>query len=461
MRLFKKSCKNFLIESLNKFLIEHSKDDIEKDFINLMQKLSKDIYLNISGNEEEIIFDNATTKKKDLLNITKLPESSIIDFESLDEDKLEHNFRDLIKENERKNMNVKIFWSGYVEGSQRTAGLLAYYLENNLGITARIIETTDLPKKWLNICGTWDYEGERLNKAIHKIYSKFEDKFDLLFNLSYKYANGVLLEQINEIQQIIDSYSAGGFFSKGKNKQNNSNIASENFINIVRKNIWDYISKKYAEFTSKDKDTYSIIILPKDFSNDWDIFIYKTLYSIEIKNMNCKKYCILFFEIDNGKVKLYKRFDDEIEKFFELDYSNDSKIQFNDFIKYENQENNIIKELDIFKPEKSDDIEDFDNKRRKGMRRLSAILIPEQFIDNRTSSVDNGTSSVDNRTSSVDNGTLSFAYGKFKKKRRTIKDKIIKKMKSTKKRIIKKMRSTKKKIIKKIRSRKKNYRNKV
>jgi len=216
MPLFGKPCKKYLMESLNKILNKYSYSDIEKNYIKIMEELSEEIYINISGKKDVKIFDNTNIKKKDLLNFTKLPESSK-DFELLYEDVLENNFKKLQIENEKKNINVKIFWSGYAEGSQRTAGLLAHYLENNLQIKARIIETTDLPKEWLNICGTWDYEGERLNKAIHKLYSNFENKLELLFKLSDEYANGRLLSQLYELKERIEQYRSGGAFFTQKN----------------------------------------------------------------------------------------------------------------------------------------------------------------------------------------------------------------------------------------------------
>ena len=116
-------------------------------------------------------------------------------------------------------------------------------------------------------------------------------------------------EQFSDIhmdRQIGDLIMAG----RGIGRQDSNNPETKLFliINLIRKNIWDYISCKFAQHNSPpDKNIYSLVVLPLNLDELQGGFLYKTFMQIELPSMKCKKIAVIFFYYnkDSNKLEFY------------------------------------------------------------------------------------------------------------------------------------------------------------
>ena len=170
-------------------------------------------------------------------------------------------FRGFFPNYNDKNAFWKIFWSGWPQGSQKIACDMAKNITKNyMDISlcdpdsecgGRAVELTNLSKPWMDMFGNFNQEFEILNKYL-------KDRGDV---------------------------------------GNTEKIASE-----LRKNVWDILSREYAEYKSQELPTYALVILPLYLPSidSEDSFLEKTLLKIELPSLYCDRFSILFFS-ENGK----------------------------------------------------------------------------------------------------------------------------------------------------------------
>jgi hypothetical protein len=218
-----------------------------------------------------------------------------------------------VLKNHNKNSNIRILWSGYEYLCQYIACYLGIKLSQNK--LSRAIEQTNYTKLFTECCGYWNEE------------------YDNLFQLLKKY-----------------------------NKNVKETIVHNEVIHI-RKKIWDYYSLKFAE---SDKFKNTIIVLYNNFSKD---ILEKTLFKIELNNLNSDKLCVLLYKTGYGFImnpmlsnfKIYKfnknknmvfnfisfnkNVMNTIYNFIKLNVNNDltKKIYYNKFIIIDNKKYDIIK----------------------------------------------------------------------------------------------------------------------
>lgn len=159
----------------------------------------------------------------------------------------------------------KLFWSGWPQGSQKISCNMAKnitikYTENSLcdpsdDCGGRAVELTKLSDPWVSLFGDWDKEYDILEDYLKK-------------------RDGLLID--------------------GKTSKE---LASE-----LRKNIWDVLSKQYAEYKAPlPLETYSIIVLPSyipSIDAGENTFLNKTLLMVELPSLKCDRFSILFFTKD-------------------------------------------------------------------------------------------------------------------------------------------------------------------
>ena len=172
-------------------------------------------------------------------------------------------FRGFIPNYNDENAFWKIFWSGWTQGSQKIACDMAKNITKNyMNISlcdpesecgGRALELTNLSKPWTDIFGDWNKEFDILNKYLKE--------------------KGVSQDDVNA-----------------------EKISSE-----LRKNVWDILSRKYAEYKS-ELPTYALVILPLYLPSidAGDSFLEKTLLKIELPSLYCDRFSILFFSEDGN-----------------------------------------------------------------------------------------------------------------------------------------------------------------
>ena len=363
-------------------------------------KLANDDDENDENNEDELLRLDSSIKPllyADYPFIDKIPEM----FSSVEND-----------------TDIKVFWSGWPEKSQRVGALICQAIEEDSEISkknikARIIETTAFSENFLEHCKEFIEEGHLILKAIEKLYqnpnfrkiydstriknfpdelqraatSMFMEAFQkYVLNLPPRHpdierltvlfdsisvplrtgrARRMSLEefrtsQLRESSPPLDNQFGGmlGFLArtvarvrgvargsrsvsevsprrdpsqemdKLKTKSSRGDrlarvmqatslkskkIEDETLflqaieeqggvevlklftiINFIRKYLWDYISCKFAQHNSTDKNIYSLVVLPLDLDN-LQGFLYKTFMQIELPSMKCKKIAVIFF----------------------------------------------------------------------------------------------------------------------------------------------------------------------
>lgn len=140
-------------------------------------------------------------------------------------------------------METKLLWSNYPNQQ-----IVAVYISCMINHLAGSIETSNVPKKWVNICGPWNKELELLGKAF----------------------TGFKKEQ--------KTYVAGA--------------------------VWDVLSKKFAEYPV---DT-TCVILPVNLTDMGGAsFLEKTFYAVELPNLVTEHICFLFVDENVDTIYHYNK----------------------------------------------------------------------------------------------------------------------------------------------------------
>ena len=112
--------------------------------------------------------------------------------------------------------HIKIFWSGWNEGSQRVGGIISKILHDDGRKIGRIIETTKYSENLLNKCGKWSMEGYIIFKVIVKML-EFDERFKKFYDeLDLNMIDAALIEEAKDFEkeklekEKIENLTSGG-----------------------------------------------------------------------------------------------------------------------------------------------------------------------------------------------------------------------------------------------------------
>ena len=121
----------------------------------------------------------------------------------------------------------------------------------------------------------------------------------------------------------------GQYNSRGSSTELDTNLNNPKnklftIVNLIRKNIWDYISCRFAQHITHSTavppvyvpPVYSLVVLPYELTKLGG-FLDKTLMQVELPSMECKKIAVVFFDYNNESRTL---------TFYQLDESDENII---------------------------------------------------------------------------------------------------------------------------------------
>ena len=193
--------------------VRDSKQDIETSANFHMREIASKL-MDILGVTRDLYLDYDF---KDIYDKTHMMKSE-------DNDNLTESLSGMITNKNLKNINmehVKIFWSGWNEGSQRVGGIISKILHDDGKKIGRIIEATRYSESLLSKCGKWSMEGYLLFKVIIKLlesnadFKKFYDELDMSM------IDAALIEELKDFEKekvekekMENLISGGGLLSR-------------------------------------------------------------------------------------------------------------------------------------------------------------------------------------------------------------------------------------------------------
>merc|ERR1712060_39625 len=292
----------------------------EKNQITIAIELLDDIWNEHSFNYKDFI--NNSSKQKEFLNSVVEDLKSIKDLEFMEKTEIVKGIdiettcfpaqvvKETILYKNLQNWNpticplncstlYKMFWSGYEQGAQYVACTLAKHMNKQL--------EKHMNKQLEKHMGK-QIEGESSTDSKCVISGGRVVEFTQLTNI-FTNKFGVWLTEFEILKKFLDTKkSESEKINTNKDQINpNEDQIIEKISISIRKDIWDNISKQYAEYYNNEHATNvdAIIVLPlmlKDIDIDNTSFLTKTLICIELPALMCRNFSIIFFDKMDSKL---------------------------------------------------------------------------------------------------------------------------------------------------------------